>query len=76
MKPHSRAPEQADLLHPRLVDMIDPHHELVNLAALIDWDFFEREWSGFFPSADRPSGNVAAPGRRADVSAARLQPVG
>ncbi len=50
MKPHSRAPEQADLLRPRLVDMIDPHHELVKLAALIDWEFFEREWAGFFPS--------------------------
>jgi len=26
-------------------------HELAALAALIDWDFFEREWAGFFPSA-------------------------
>ena len=25
-------------------------HELVRLTALIDWEFFEREWSGFFPS--------------------------
>jgi IS5 family transposase len=50
MKPHSRAPEQDDLLRPRLVDMIDARHELVKLAALIDWDFFEREWAGFFPS--------------------------
>ncbi len=51
MKPHSRTPEQDDLLRPRLVDMIDPRHELVKLAALIDWEFFEREWAGFFPSA-------------------------
>ncbi len=50
MKPHSRAPEQDDLLRPRLVDMIDPRHELVKLTALIDWEFFEREWAGFFPS--------------------------
>jgi transposase, IS5 family len=50
MKPHSRAPEQDDLLRPRLVDMIDAHHELVKLAALIDWEFFEREWATFFPS--------------------------
>ena len=50
MKPHSRAPEQDDLLRPRLVDMIDARHELVKLAALIDWDFFEREWASFFPS--------------------------
>ena len=49
MKPHSRAPEQDDLLRPRLVDMIDPRHELVKLTALIDWEFFEREWAGFSP---------------------------
>ena len=31
-------------------------HELVKLEALIDWDFFEREWAGFFPSASgRPA---------------------
>lgn len=50
MKPHSRAPEQDDLLRPRLVEMIDARHELVKLAALIDWEFFEREWASFFPS--------------------------
>ena len=51
MKHRSRLPEQDDLLRPRLVDMIDPHHELVKLTALIDWEVFDREWSGFFPSA-------------------------
>ena len=30
--------------------MIDARHELVKLASLIDWDFFEREWASFFPS--------------------------
>ena len=25
-------------------------HALVKLAALIDWEFFEAEWAGFFPS--------------------------
>ena len=25
-------------------------HELVKLETLIDWDVFEREWTGFFPS--------------------------
>lgn len=33
MKPKSRAPEQDDLLRPRLTDMIDLRHELVKLAA-------------------------------------------
>src|SRR6056297_2349016 len=50
MKPKSRAPEQDDLLRPRLTDMIDMRHELVKLAALIDWEFFAQEWAGFFPS--------------------------
>ena len=50
MKPKSRGPKQDDLLRPRLTDMIDMRHELVKLAALIDWAFFETEWAGFFPS--------------------------
>jgi IS5 family transposase len=56
MKPKSRAPEQDDLLRPRLTAMIDTRHELVRLEALIDWAFFEREWAGFFPShSGRPA---------------------
>jgi transposase, IS5 family len=51
MKPRARHPEQDDLLRPRLVDLIDMRHELVKLEASIDWEFFEREWAGFFPSA-------------------------
>ena len=50
MKHRPRPEQQDDLLRPRLIDMIDPRHELVNLATLIDWEVFEREWSGFFPS--------------------------
>ena len=44
MKPKSCAPEQDDLLRPRLTDMIDVCHELVKPAALKDWKFFETEW--------------------------------
>ncbi|MFC7739096.1 IS5 family transposase [Roseomonas sp. GCM10028921] len=56
MKHRPRPPEQADLLRPRLVDMIDGRHELVRLAALIDWGWFEREWAGFFPAGEgRPA---------------------
>ena len=47
MKHRPRPPEQNNLLRPRLVDMIDQRHEL---AALIDWEAFDREWAGFFPS--------------------------
>ena len=47
MKHRPRLPEQDDLLRPLLVDL---RHELVKLAALIDWEVFDREWAGFFPS--------------------------
>ncbi len=60
MKHRTRAPEQDDLLRPRLVDMIDLRHELVKLTSLIDWEVFEREWAGFFPSA---TGRPAIPPR-------------
>nr|WP_269101047.1 IS5 family transposase [Mangrovicoccus ximenensis] len=60
MKHRSRPPEQDDLLRPRLVEMIDLRHELAKLAGLIDWEVFEREWSGFFPSR---TGRPAAPPR-------------
>ena len=56
MKHRTRPVEQDDLLRPRLIDMIDTRHELVRLAALIDWAWFEREWAGFFPSHEgRPA---------------------
>ena len=56
MKHRPRPPEQADLLRPHLVEMIDGRHELVRLAALIDWGWFEREWAGFFPAQEgRPA---------------------
>lgn len=60
MKHRNRPPEQDDLLRPRLVELIDMRHELVKLAALIDWEFFEREWAGFFPSG---TGRPATPPR-------------
>jgi len=50
LKAKSRDTDQDDLFQARLVDIIDMKHELVRLEQLIDWDFFEREWAGFFPS--------------------------
>ncbi len=56
MKHRPRPAEQDDLRRPRLVDMIDGQHELVRLAALIDWSWFEEHWAGFFPSPEgRPA---------------------
>jgi IS5 family transposase len=46
-RPHPE--EQDDLLRLRLIDMIDGRHELVEVAALFDLEFFEREWARFFP---------------------------
>ena len=60
MKPRKLPPEQDDLLRARLVEMIDMRHELVKLAALIDWEVFEREWAGLFPS---PAARPATPTR-------------
>ena len=60
MKHRTRPPEQDDLLRPRLTLMINLRHELVKLTALIDWELFEREWAGFFPSA---TGRPATPPR-------------
>ena len=60
MKARPRGPEQDDLLRPRLTDLIDMRHELVKLAALIDWSCFETEWAGFFPSG---KGRPATPSR-------------
>jgi IS5 family transposase len=34
--------------------MIDTRHELVRLAALIDWSWFEEHWAGFFPVITHP----------------------
>ena len=60
MKHLNRPPEQDDLLRPCLVDLIDMGHEPVKLAALIDWEFFEREWVDFVPSG---TGRSATPPR-------------
>ena len=60
MKAKPKGPEQHDLFRARLVEIIDMRHELVKLAALIDWEFFEGEWAGFFPS---PEGRPATPSR-------------
>jgi hypothetical protein len=50
MKAKSRVAELDDLLCARLTDMIDMRLELVKFAALIDWEYFAREWADFFPS--------------------------
>ena len=43
-------PSNRDMFRPLLVDIINPHHELVLLERVVDWQYFEREWSAFFTS--------------------------
>lgn len=47
--------KQHDLFRPMLVDFIDTRHELVLLANKMDWDYFEREFPGFYSQVGRPS---------------------
>lgn len=46
MKRRNRPPEQDAFLRPHLIDLINMRHELVKLAALIDWEFLDQEWPG------------------------------
>jgi IS5 family transposase len=48
-KPRQDAAEQ-DLFRMELVNLIDQRHELVKLAALIDWPAFEQAWGPKFES--------------------------
>jgi IS5 family transposase len=44
-----------DLFRNRLENLIDPGHELVKLAAVIDWERFDREWGEVFCEHGRPA---------------------
>ena len=39
---------QDELFRNRLENLIDQRHELVRLAALIDWEVFDRQWGSLF----------------------------
>lgn len=43
-----------DLFRHRLENLIDQRHELVRLAALIDWQRFDHEWGELFCDRGRP----------------------
>lgn len=52
MKPKTpQTPSNRDMFRPLLVDIINPQHELVLLERVVDWGYFEREWSAFFTSS-------------------------
>lgn len=58
-KPRQDAAEQ-DLFRMELVNLIDQRHELVKLAALIDWPAFEQAWG---PKFESTTGRPALPTR-------------
>lgn len=47
--------KQHDLFRPMLIDFIDVRHELVLLSDKMDWEYFEKELSGFYSQVGRPS---------------------
>ena len=46
---------QRDMFNPLLSDFIDMKHELVLLAAKIDWSYFEQEFSKYYSHIGQPS---------------------
>ncbi len=59
LRKNPKKDRQGDLFRPRLENIIDPRHELVKLAALIDWDGLEADLSRFYCSDNgRPAGSI------------------
>jgi len=60
MGPKRQSPASGELFQQVLTSLINLEHPLVKLAALIDWQVFQTQWSGFFPSK---TGRPATPPR-------------
>jgi transposase, IS5 family len=60
MGPKHPSPASGELFQQVLTELINLEHPLVKLAALIDWEVFQTQWSGFFPSK---TGRPATPPR-------------
>jgi transposase, IS5 family len=55
MRPKSPAEDGAeDLFRSRLANILDPRHELLRLAARIDWDTFDAAFGPLYAEAGRP----------------------
>src|SRR3712207_3018912 len=55
MRPRSPAGDaDEDLFHSRLANMLDPRHELLRLAALIDWAALDAAFGPLYAEAGRP----------------------
>ncbi|PRX31875.1 transposase, IS5 family [Meinhardsimonia xiamenensis] len=51
MRPAKSAPENADLFRASLEAILDPEHELIRLAALIDWERFDDAFGAYYHPA-------------------------
>ncbi len=60
MGPKRQPPASGELFQQALTELINLEHPLVKLAALIDWEVFQTQWAGFFPSK---TGRPATPPR-------------
>ena len=60
MGPKHQLPASGELFAQLLTELINLEHPLVKLAALIDWEVFQMQWAGFFPSK---TGRPATPPR-------------
>jgi IS5 family transposase len=60
MGPKRQSPASSELFQQLLTELINLQHPLVKLAELIDWQVFETQWAGFFPSK---TGRPATPPR-------------
>jgi IS5 family transposase len=59
LRKNPRHDRQNDLFRPRLENIIDPRHELVKLASLIDWNGLDADLSRFYCAGNgRPAGSV------------------
>ncbi len=60
MGPKHPTPASGELFQQELTSLINLEHPLVKLAGLIDWEVFQSQWAGYFPSK---TGRPATPPR-------------
>ena len=59
LKENPKITAQDELFQVRLENIIDPRHELVKLAGLIDWEALASDLSRFYcPDNGRPGGSI------------------
>ena len=70
MGPKDTSERVSDMFRQPLIELLNPRHELVRLATVMDWPLIEASFSKHFASR---TGAVAEVGGRTAVPAARLR---